>query len=74
MTPDEFRDYVAATQTCGDHPLPQLTPEVLASVVRVADVFLDEGAFWEHTGYILVELAHGQAGVFSEWSDTSGHG
>ena len=55
-----------------DHWLPAMTDEVLAQVVRVVDTYIEQRETYEDTcSAILVELPYG---VFSEWSDSSGHG
>ena len=73
--PDGFRQYVASVQSCGDHPLPALTPEVLDSVVAVVECYIEEAETYEDTcSKIIVRLANGTYGVFDEWSDSSGHG
>lgn len=75
ITPDEFRAYVDSIQSCGDHPLPGLTPEVLASAVEVIDSHIEVSEDYEDTeSWITVRLVDGAFGVFSEWADSSGHG
>ena len=75
LTADGFRDYVDAIQSCGDHPLPELTSEVLASVSAVLDCYIENRETWEDTqSRILVQLDGGEVGLFSEWADSSGHG
>ena len=75
ITVPGFLDYVAVIQECGDHPLPALTDEVLASVVSIVDCYIEEAETYEDTtSRIIVELRDGSFGVFSEWSDSSGHG
>ena len=69
LTVQGFREYAAVIQECIEHPLPALTPEVLASVTRVVSVRMED-----MESRIVVELASGQAGILFEWSDTSGHG
>jgi hypothetical protein len=75
LTPDGFREYVDAIRSCGDHPIANLTDSVLASVVEVLDCYIEEAEDYEDTkGRVVVRLSSGQYGVFSEWSDSSGHG
>ena len=70
----EFPEYAKAYRD-SDHWLPTMTDEVLASVVEVVDAYIEERETWEdlHSA-ILVRLADGRYGVFTEWSDSSGHG
>lgn len=71
----KFFEYAGAIQSCGEHPLHGLTPEVLASVVAVVDAYVKEAETHEETeGFVLVQLADGSLGCSSKWSDSSGHG
>lgn len=70
-----FLEYVEAIQSCGAHPLPGLTPAVLSSIRRVVSCYIEGKEDHDDTaGHIVVELENGVGGVFSEWSDSSGHG
>jgi hypothetical protein len=70
-----FRNYVEAIRSCGDHPMPTLTDEVLESVVAVVQAYVEVRETYEDTcGFVIVRLRDGQYGVFHEWSDSSGHG
>ena len=76
MTPEEFRDYAKAFRD-SDHWLPEMTDEVLDQVMAVLEAtFIPEKErdYAETDSRIVVKLADGRIGVFTEWSDTSGHG
>jgi len=75
LTVEGFREYVAAVRSCGDHPMPNLTDEVLASVREVIECFIEVSERYEDTtGKVIVRLVDGTYGLFMEWSDSSGHG
>jgi len=75
LTVEGFHEYVAAIRSCGDHPMPNLTDEVLASVREVVECYVEVAETYENTsGKVVVRLADGAYGVFMEWSDSSGHG
>ena len=75
MTVEEFREYVDSIRSCGDHPIPTLTDDVLASVTEVVECYYVYGVdYADSNGEMLVRLADGRWGVFFEWSDSSGHG
>ena len=75
LTVEGFREYVAAVRSCGDHPIPNLTDEVLASVREVIECFIEVSERYEDTtGKVIVRLVDGTYGLFMEWSDSSGHG
>ena len=75
LTVEGFREYVAAVRSCGDHPIPNLTDEVLASVREVIECFIEVSERYEDTtGKVIVRLVDGTYGLFIEWSDSSGHG
>ena len=75
LTVEGFREYVAAVRSCGDHPMPNLTDEVLASVREVIECFIEVSERYEDTtGKVIVRLVDGTYGLFIEWSDSSGHG
>ena len=74
LTVEGFREYVAAIRSC-DHPMPNLTDEVLASVREVIECFIEVSERYEDTtGKVIVRLVDGTYGLFMEWSDSSGHG
>lgn len=69
-----FPEYVKTFRDA-DHWLPEMTDDVLASVVEVIEAYIEQAETYEDTeSAILVRLADGRFGVFSEWSDSSGHG
>ena len=70
-----FKDYVEAIQSCGYHPLVNLTKAVMDSVTQVLDCHIEEAETYEEIeSRIIVQLDDGTVGIFSEWADTSGHG
>ena len=70
----EFAPYAASFRDA-DHWLPEMTDEVLASVVEVVQAYIEEAQPYEDTqSAILVRLGDGHYGIFQEWSDSSGHG
>jgi hypothetical protein len=70
----DFPEYAKVFRD-SDHWLPEMTDEVLASAVEVLDAYIEEADSYEDTeSAILVKLADGRYGVFSEWSDSTGHG
>ena len=74
LSVEEFREY-ARTMKDNDHPLPELTEEVLAHVVRIESCYTENNLYYADSwGRVIVELSDGRGGLFSEWSDSSGHG
>ena len=71
------KDFVLYAQAFkdADHWLPEMTDEVLASVVEVVEAWIDDEVEWAETdSRITVRLDDGRYGVFTEWSDETGHG
>ena len=74
ITVPDFREY-AKTFRDSDHWLPTMTDQVLDDVIEVIEAYMEKPTEWEDTeSRIVVRLADLRVGVFSEWSDSSGHG
>ena len=76
MTVEGFAAYVESVQSCGDHPLPTLDVVLQADgVAEILDVYIEISESYDDTqGFVLTRLKDGTYGLFSEWSDSSGHG
>jgi hypothetical protein len=72
MTVEAFIAYVRSYQD-GDHPIANFTPEVAKTVTKVLSEHYEDPD-GEASSEIHVQLTEGRVGVFSEWSDYSGHG
>ena len=74
ITVPDFREY-AKTFRDSDHWLPTMTDQVLDDVIEIIEARLEESTNYDDTeSRIVVRLADLRIGVFSEWSDSSGHG